>query len=128
MSLRLVCCYPEFISEMNEQSGAFVMQIISREELKAKMDSKQPFKLVMVLGKWHFSQKRLPGSIQINTLETALETLRPDDEIVLYCTGGVCMASIQAYHTLKANGYERVRRYDGGLIEWDAAGYPLESA
>lgn len=103
------------------------MQIIGREELKTKIDSGQPFRLVMVSGEWHFSQMRLPGSIQINTLETALATLRLDDEIVVYCTGGVCMASIQAYHTLKANGYQQVRRYEGGLIEWEAAGYPLES-
>lgn len=103
------------------------MQIISREELKARMDTGHPFKLVMVSGEWHFNQMRLPGSIQINTLETALATLSRDDEIIVYCTGAVCMASLQAYHTLKANGYQHVRRYEGGLIEWDAAGYPLES-
>ena len=103
------------------------MQIIARDELKARIDSGADIRLVMVAGSWHYNQMRLPGSIQINTLETALKTLDKDDDIIVYCTGGVCMASIQAYHTLKAHGYRHVRRYEGGLMEWEAAGYPLES-
>lgn len=103
------------------------MQIISREELKAKIDSGAAIKLVMVLSEWHYDQVRLPGSILVNTVEAALQTLDKDEEIIVYCTGGACMASIQAYHILKTRGYKQVRRYEGGLIEWEAFGYPLES-
>jgi rhodanese-related sulfurtransferase len=31
-----------------------------------------------------------------------------------------------ASRMLKARGYTRVRRYAGGLQEWESAGHPLE--
>jgi rhodanese-related sulfurtransferase len=37
-----------------------------------------------------------------------------------------CVASVAAYKVLTENGYGNVRRYAGGLEDWEAAGYPLE--
>jgi rhodanese-related sulfurtransferase len=37
-----------------------------------------------------------------------------------------CVASVAAYKVLTENGYDNVRRYAGGLEDWEAAGYPLE--
>jgi rhodanese-related sulfurtransferase len=37
-----------------------------------------------------------------------------------------CHASIALYHALVDSGYENVRRYEGGLTDWEAAGLPLE--
>jgi rhodanese-related sulfurtransferase len=31
-----------------------------------------------------------------------------------------------AYNYLEAQGYKHVRRFSGGLTEWEAAGYPLQ--
>ena len=44
------------------------MNTISREELKAKIDRGDDFKLVMVLGAWEYEAKHIPGSINIFTL------------------------------------------------------------
>jgi rhodanese-related sulfurtransferase len=104
------------------------MHTITRDELKAKIDRGDNFKLIMVLAGWHYDHMRLPGSIHFNSVPEALAQLRQDDDIVVYCTGGVCAASMQAYHILKAHGYHTVRRYEGGLMDWLGAGYPLERA
>ena len=60
------------------------MNLISREELKEKLDREDDFKLVMVLGEWHFRAMHIPNSINIHTPEAAIELLDPNDEIVVY--------------------------------------------
>jgi rhodanese-related sulfurtransferase len=36
------------------------------------------------------------------------------------------VASIKAYRILTHLGFENVRRFAGGIDEWEEAGYPLE--
>jgi rhodanese-related sulfurtransferase len=102
------------------------MNRISRDELKAKLDRGDQFKLVMVLGQGAYNDLHIPGSICVSTPEEALELLKQDDEIIVYCTGGACVASLQAYRKLTHSGYTNVTHYPGGLAEWEEAGYPLE--
>ena len=102
------------------------MNLIDREALKEKLDRGDDFKLVMVLSEWAYRAKHIPGSINLNTPEEGRQILDLDDEIVVYCSGENCIASIAAYSMLQANGFKNVRRYAGGLIDWDQAGYPLE--
>jgi len=102
------------------------MDLIYTQELKEKLDGGDDFKFVMTLGEWEYRMTRIPGSMRISTIEEALKTLDPKDEIVLYDSGPPCTASRIACRILKARGYERVRRYAGGLEEWASAGYPLE--
>ncbi|MGB3634104.1 MAG: rhodanese-like domain-containing protein, partial [Rubrobacteraceae bacterium] len=47
-------------------------------------------------------------------------------ETVVYCSNPACVASRAAYKMLTQHGYTDVRRYAGGLEDWDAAGYALE--
>ena len=102
------------------------MKLISREELKEKLDRGDDFKLVMTLEKWAFQLKHIPGSINIFPTEVTKGGLDPNDEIVVYCAAPACPASIIAYQRLKASGYENVRRYSGGIADWDDAGYSVE--
>ena len=102
------------------------MDLISREELKAALDADQPIKLVMTLGEFGFRAKHIPGSLHIERPEDAGQHLDPDDDIVLYCSDEACYASRLACRKLVERGYRRVRRYAGGVADWEAAGYPLE--
>ena len=101
------------------------MDLIEAQELKAKLDRGDDFKFVMTLGEWEYRTTHIPGSMRVSTMEEALEKLDPKDEIVLYDSGPGCPASRMAFRTLKAHGYQRVRRYAGGLEEWADIGYPL---
>ena len=105
------------------------MNVISREELKEKLDRGDDFKLVMTLGDWAYRLSHIPGSINVSSFEKAeelLQSVKPDDEIVVYCSDPLCIASQAGYRYLKELGYKNVRRYAGGLSDWQAAGYPLE--
>lgn len=101
------------------------MKLISRDELKEKLDRGDHFKLVNTLGDLAFETLHIPGSIHLSTRK-ALSTLDPDEEIVVYCANVDCHASVAAFQFLETHGYKNVRRYAGGIQDWEAAGYPLE--
>jgi hypothetical protein len=50
------------LPELNDSKLS--MNLISREELKEKLDRKDKFKLVNALGEWAFGAKRIPGFYQ----------------------------------------------------------------
>ena len=102
------------------------IKLISRDELKKKLDDRENIKLVFTLGEWHFRAKHIPGSLHIETPEKAVELLDKNNEVIVYCAGGNCEASIYAYHYLTKAGFKNVKRYAGGIAEWEEAGYPLE--
>jgi rhodanese-related sulfurtransferase len=101
------------------------MNLIDREELLRKLERGDDFRLVMTLSLFAYEAKHIPTSLHFSSLEDALATLHPDDEIVVYCGDVHCPASIRAYTRLERAGYERVRRYAGGIADWEEAGYPL---
>jgi len=102
------------------------VRTIERDELEQKLGRGDCFRLVMALNEWAFRAKHIPGSIHFNTPDEMLAALRKDDDIVVYCSNPECLASLAVYHRLIDQGYTNVRRYAGGLIDWEDAGLPLE--
>lgn len=99
---------------------------IGRDELKEKLDRGDDFKLVMTLHEFAFRATHIPGSLHFRTIEATLAALDREDEIVVHCSDEASVASQFAYPALVEHGYANVRRYEGGLSDWAAAGYPLE--
>lgn len=104
------------------------IETIDREELKAKLERGEDFKLVMTLHDFAYRAAHIPGSIHFHTVEDAYAALDPAEEIVVYCSDEACVASQIAYRSLVERGYRNVRRYSGGLSDWDTAGYELVSS
>ena len=102
------------------------IRTISREELKKKLDAGDDFRLVMALNEWSYRAMRIPGSIHFNTPAEARAGLDKDDEIVVYCSNPACVGSQFFYHALVSGGYTNVRRYEGGLADWQDAAYAFE--
>ena len=102
------------------------MNLISREELRRKLDRGDEFKLVMTLSAFAYRSKHIPRSLYFETVDEAVAALDRDEEIVVYCADVYCAASIYAYRFLEREGFTRVRRYAGGVADWEEAGYPLE--
>ena len=102
------------------------VRTIDKEELVATLQRGDPIRLVMALNEWAFRAKHIPGSEHFNTSAEVFSSLGHDDQIVVYCTSVDCHASLALYHELVARGYRNVRRYGGGLTDWEEAGLPLE--
>jgi rhodanese-related sulfurtransferase len=101
-----------------------VMNRITREELKKKLEQGQNFRLINCLDEWAFLTKRIPGSIRFE--RATLETLHPTEEVVVYCSNPGCTASILVYQQFVEHGFQKVWHYPGGIADWEDAGYPFE--
>jgi rhodanese-related sulfurtransferase len=106
--------------------GSEPIRTISREELRQKLDRSDNFKLVMALNRWAFDAKHIPGSLHFDRPDELYAAVRPDDEVVVYCSNVDCLSSVALYRDLVRRGYQDVRRYAGGLLDWEDAGLPLE--
>jgi rhodanese-related sulfurtransferase len=104
------------------------MDTVSRQQLKAKLDASEAIKLVMTVGGWTFRAKHIPGSLSFPSPSCALQALRCDDEIILYSTSDARQDTRAAFSALKAHGYRNVHCYEGGLADWEDAGYPVEGS
>ena len=62
-------------------------------------------------------------SIPLHELETRLEELPRDQEIIAYCRGPFCMFADDAVALLRRHGFS-ARRFELGFPDWRAAGLP----
>jgi rhodanese-related sulfurtransferase len=106
--------------------GEDPIHTISRDELRDKLERGDPFTLIMALNRWAFDAKHIPGSVHFDTPEALYAAVKPDDEVVVYCSQVDCLSSVAMYRDLVRRGYRHVRRYSGGLLDWEDAGLPLE--
>lgn len=106
--------------------GAEPIETIDRDELKAKLDRGDAFKLIMALNRWAYDAKHIPGSLHFDTPDELYAAVSPDDEVVVYCSHVDCLSSVALYRDLVRRGYGNVRRYSGGLLDWEGAGLRLE--
>lgn len=99
---------------------------IDRDDLWRGLQRLDHPKLVMALSEFAYRAKRIPGSLHFNTPSEMFAALGKDDDIVVYCSNVDCHSGVAAYQSLVKHGYTHVRHYAGGLIDWEAAGLPLE--
>jgi rhodanese-related sulfurtransferase len=108
--------------------GREPIRTIGRHELKAMLDRADDVKLIMALNRWAFEAKHIPGSLHFDSPSDLYAAVRPEDEVIVYCSAVDCLSSVALYRDLVARGYPNVRRYAGGLLDWEDAGLPLEGS
>jgi rhodanese-related sulfurtransferase len=103
------------------------MDTIELDELRQLLARGADVRLVMTLGPHRFRQAHIPGSETFPTVQSALDALEPDDDVVLYCGGPPHPSSTWAHRILTSRGFHSVRVFPGGLAQWRAAGLPIVS-
>jgi rhodanese-related sulfurtransferase len=91
---------------------------IAPEELKARLERREPIVLVDVRDDWEVRLCALDHALHIPMPEIEFRTEELDraDEIVVYCHQGVRSAAVVDY--LRAQGFSKVRNLAGGLDGW----------
>jgi len=103
------------------------MKTITSNELKQKLENENStLKLVNALESSKFELMHIPDSLNLTQKVDIKKQLKKDDDIVVYCTNEVCYKSRVLYSILKNMGYDNVKRFSGGLSEWDSKGLPME--
>jgi rhodanese-related sulfurtransferase len=95
------------------------------------MDSGRDFTLIDALPEDSYSKHHLPNALSMpsDTVETAASKKLTDKDrmIITYCGNAKCPKSREAAEKLESLGYTNVMEYEGGLEDWEAAGFPMES-
>lgn len=111
------------------------VEMISADELKAKVTSNHPVTIIdvrssegyaasstTIKGAIHFKLRKLKSRLAF----PPLKDLPRDREIVTYCACPKDQSSIAAAQILQASGFTRVRVLQGGWQEWLRANGPVE--
>jgi molybdopterin/thiamine biosynthesis adenylyltransferase/rhodanese-related sulfurtransferase len=100
---------------------------VSLDELKRRLDAKEPYTLLDVREKEEYRAGYIPGAVSIprGFLEIQVEGRLPDKnaKIVAYCAGGT--RSALAAKTLAELGYTNVETANPGFVRWKDVGYPI---
>jgi rhodanese-related sulfurtransferase len=98
------------------------------QEVKKRLDAKEPFTLVDVREESEWAKGHLPGAVHMSkgVIERDIENVVPGKAtpMVLYCGGGY--RSVLAADNLQKMGYTDVISMDGGWRGWTEAGFPTE--
>ena len=94
------------------------MTEITPQALKARLEKPGAPLLLDVRQDWETRLCRLPNAVHIpiEELETRVEELNPDDDIVVYCHQGVRSAAVAEF--LRSLGFKSVQNLAGGLDLW----------
>jgi len=117
------------------QNAAPAVEMISADELKAKVTNNQPVTIIdvrssegyaaattTVKGAIHFKLRKLKYRLAY----PPMKNVPKDREIVTYCACPKDEASIAAAQILQASGFKRVKVLQGGWLEWIRANGPVE--
>ncbi len=101
---------------------------ISAEELKKKMERGEDILVIDVLSEESYRNRHLPGALNIPYKEIARrkDEIDADKEVIVYCNDKECTASPIAAKKLVKLGFKNVKDFEGGLKEWEEAGYDFE--
>jgi rhodanese-related sulfurtransferase len=95
-----------------------MVQEIAPEELKRRLDGREPVVLLDVREDWEVQLCALDNAVHIPLPEVEFRAgeLRPEDEVIVYCHQGVRSAAVADY--LWGLGFRKVWNLAGGLDSW----------
>lgn len=103
------------------------MEPVTRDELLTRLHEGSVI-VVDVRPAEEYAAGHVPSamSVPLDELEQRLAELPRGKEIVACCRGPYCVYSYEAIDILRPKGF-RVRRLQGGYLEWFMAGLPVEN-
>ena len=108
------------------------MEEISTQDLKKLIETDKDVLVLDCRGIDYFRWGHISGAKNmrwINVRDEAPKLITDKNTlIVTTCESMLCDASTKAYVTLKELGYTNLREHSGGISEWKAFGFPVESA
>lgn len=106
------------------------MTQITRDELEEMLDQNDII-LIEAMPQSSYRVFHLPGAINIPFDDDFDDTVQrivrnTDQTVVVYGLDDECQESHEACERLEELGYEEVYDYEGGKVDWNEAGLPVE--
>jgi rhodanese-related sulfurtransferase len=104
--------------------------LITKEDLKARIERGDKFRLVDVRDTPDYEREHIPGAVHLLIAEMnpqkAESMFAKNDLIVTYSLDADCPAKRIAAQKLLDYGFRNVLAYEGSWKDWKSAGYPTE--
>lgn len=75
---------------------------------------------------WEYDEGHIPNVnlISMNDVPARLDEIPTDQTVIVTCRSGNRSGQVASF--LRENGFTNVHNMDGGILAWEAAGYPVE--
>jgi len=80
--------------------------------------------LIDVREQWEYDEGHIPGVTLIPEVPNRLTEIPTDKEVIVTCRSGNRSGQITDY--LRQQGFDNVHNMSGGIVEWEAVGYPVD--
>jgi phage shock protein E len=82
--------------------------------------------VIDVREQWEYDDGHIPGVtlIPMNEVPNRLDEIPTDKDVVVTCRSGNRSGQITDY--LRQIGFDNVHNMSGGIVAWEAAGYPVD--
>lgn len=103
---------------------------VSADEVKQMIDNKEKVVLIDANGASTYKKGHLEGAVNLTPKQITADSLAKvapskDTTLVFYCGGFSCPSSAKAAKAAHEAGYTNLKKFPGGLEEWEQKGYPL---
>ncbi len=104
------------------------VESIDLETLQERINQNRVM-LIDVRPREEYQQGHIPEaqSLPLEELQSQLDKLPDDQEIIAYCRGSLCTLDEKALQLLKSKGYQ-ASKFTKGFPEWQAKGLAIEKA
>ena len=130
-----VCNNPKLFIQFNKinymafkKTFPIELDIITKEELLAKINSNSNYMLVDTIGSYDGNKNKIKTATTIDypTVIDRRDDLKGFDEIIIYCKHSKCVASKKVAIGLKMLNISNILVYEGGIDEWEQNDLPIE--
>jgi len=92
----------------------------------ASVKDREDVYLLDVREPWEYEEAHIPGVtlLPMGDVPDSLDQIPTDKQVIVTCRTGNRSGQIAAY--LRQNGFDNISNMSGGIVDWQAAGYPVE--
>lgn len=82
--------------------------------------------VIDVREQFEYDEKHIPGVtlLPMSEIESRLDEIPTDKTVIVTCRSGNRSGQVATF--LQQNGYDNIHNMQGGIVAWEAAGFPVE--
>lgn len=113
------------VLEVEEYSALELGDDVDVETVASVMDREDVF-LLDVREPWEYEEAHIPGVtlIPVGDVPANLDQIPTDKQVIVTCRTGNRSSQVAQY--LRSNGFDNISNMTGGIVDWQAEGFPVE--
>jgi rhodanese-related sulfurtransferase len=113
------------VADVDEAALLDLAEEVGVHTVASVMDSDDVF-LLDVREPWEYEEAHIPGVtlLPMGSIAANLDQIPTEKQVIVTCRSGNRSGQVAQY--LRENGFDNISNMSGGILEWQAAGYPVE--